>query len=97
MPAVGARSRLLEALGRVAMLFAWSLALWGVLVFASMLANVLRRGADSGVCAARAGARRLGVGLVEPARDGARARGGTGRRGACGLEPQTVPGDGQAH
>ena len=44
MPAVGARSRLLEALGRVAMLFAWSLALWGVLVFASMLANVMGEG-----------------------------------------------------
>jgi hypothetical protein len=44
MPAVRARSQLVGALGRVAMLGFWSLALWGVLVLASTLANVMGEG-----------------------------------------------------
>jgi hypothetical protein len=44
MPAVRGRSQLFETLARVAMLSFWALVLWGVLTFASTLANAWGEG-----------------------------------------------------
>jgi hypothetical protein len=44
MPPVRGRSPLVATLGRVAMLAFWSLVLWGVLTFASTLANAWGEG-----------------------------------------------------
>jgi hypothetical protein len=44
MPAVRGRSQLFETLSRVAMLLFWSLVFWGVLTFASTLANAWGEG-----------------------------------------------------
>ena len=44
MPAVRGRSQLFETLTRVAMLAFWSLVFWGVLTFASTLANAWGEG-----------------------------------------------------
>lgn len=44
MAVAGARSQLIQAFGRVAMLLVWCLVAWGALLFASTLANAMGEG-----------------------------------------------------